>query len=212
MNRRGFFNKMINGMPDVFFMGIQVAFPSQVRENIWQEFDILISNNRGIQSAGRKRGFYNEIVKKLTEISIGFELGYWDFIKNERDADNEFDNWVAELEEATANEIEGTDSLILEPLIIDDGELDYIVVTVAFLIKGNDKHEQIFRQINSITEDQFDDLTSYLTLITQIRNIDFESCIADAAFLIPGNINEVLSTQEIYGEGWEYLVEITKKL
>ena len=64
MDRRGFFSKLFDSVPDVFFLGIQVIFAANAQDSIWEDIELTIKNHQNTQSGGLKRSFYNEIVKK----------------------------------------------------------------------------------------------------------------------------------------------------
>lgn len=207
MDRRGFFSKLFDSVPNVFFLGVQVVFASNAQEKIWEELLTAIRNHQNTQSSGLKRAFYNDVVRKLLTNSFAFEYGYWDFIKKEKDANAEFDDWVADIEEAiSTRDYEMTENE--DDVNRLSVKKDYIAVTIVFLLSGTDRHEPIFKQLNNIQEYQFNDRSTYELLLNQVKSIDFENCMGDGIFIMPGNENDGLSWEDIHGEGWDYLAPI----
>ena len=209
MNRRGFFSKMLNPIPEEYFFGIQIVFLSNAEDNIWENLVRLVKINQESQNANHKVNIYHEVVSNLIDVSFSFEYGYWDFIKNEDDSKEEFESWISAIEESLPTKKYEMVSSEYDVHRISIRK-DFIAITLGFLLNKCENHDKIFINLDNIDEDKYNDNATYVSLLEQVKLIDFEFCNSDCLFIRPGNEEDGLSWEDIHGDGWEYLVPIFK--
>jgi hypothetical protein len=194
-------------MPDVFFFGVQTIIGSNAKDNLRQELHQIISSGIEEESPREKKVFYKKIASVLLECLPSIEYGYWDYILKPADAEDEFHNWVNEIEASVATEDEELGEEINEMQRMSNDK-SYVAVTAVFLLEGSERLQQFMSIIEDIPEDDSFSRASIKKVIEAINYIDFEYCYGDAAFIIPGNEEDGLSWEDIHSEGWEYLKPI----
>jgi len=209
MNRRGFFSRIFGSkkIPDVFFFGLQTIIGSYAKDDLRQELHNIISSGSEEEAPQEKKRYYKKISSTLLECIPSIEYGFWDYITNTSDAENEFHNWVNEIEASISTEEEEMGEEIDEVHRMSN-EKSYVAVTVLFLLEGSERQSQFLSIIENIPEDELFSRESFKKLIDAINYIDFEYCFADASFIIPGNEEDGLSWEDIHSEGWNYLKPI----
>jgi hypothetical protein len=209
MNRRGFFSKLFGTkkIPDVFFFGMQTVIGLYAKDNLRQELHKIISEGHEEESPREKKAYYKSISSVLLECLPSIEYGHWDYILKAADAEDEFHNWVNEIEASVATEEEEMGEEINEIQRMSNDKT-YVAVTLVFLLEGSERLQQLMEIVEAISEDDLFSRASIEKIIEAINYIDFEYCYGDAAFIIPGNEEDGLSWEDIHSEGWDYLKPI----
>ena len=209
MNRRGFFSKFFGTkkIPDVFFFGVQTVIGVYAKDNLRQELHKIMDYGVEEETPREKKAYYKKIASILLECLPSIEYGHWDYILKPADAEDEFHNWVNEIEASMATEEEEMGEEINEMHRMSSDK-SYIAVTLVFLLEGSERLQQFMSIIEEIPEDDLFSRSSIEKVIEAINYIDFEYCYGDASFIIPGNEEDGLSWEDIHSEGWEYLKPI----
>jgi hypothetical protein len=209
MNRRGFFSKLFGSkkIPDVFFFGMQTVIGSTAMDNLRLELHKIIGGGHEEESPREKKAFYKSISSVLLECLPSIEYGFWDYILKPADAEDEFHNWVNEIEAGAATEEEEMGEEINEIQRLSNDKT-YVAVTLVFLLEGSERLQQLMDIIEGIPEDDLFSRDSIKKVIEAINYIDFEYCYGDAAFIIPGSEEDGLSWEDVHSEGWNYLKPI----
>jgi hypothetical protein len=213
MNRRGFFSKLKYFLGDrtpseVFFFGVQVVMSVYAKDNLRHELHRVISEGVAEEERpAQKRAFYKNIAALLLECQPSFDYGYWDYLTDRNDAEAEFQQWVTEIEGSMATEEEQMGEQIDE-LHRLSSEKYFVVVTFAFLFESSPGLEQFMTMIEEIPEEEYFSRATFGTLIDAVNYLDFEYCLSDGVFIMPGNEEDGFSWEDLHGGGWEYLKPI----
>ena len=146
-----------------------------------------------------KRRFIRRFVALLEESELFWAYGYWEYVDEAEEAKEEFNTWVDEIESLLATEEEDMGEAIDEIQRISNRK-DYVVVTLAFLL---DEPYEPATEVAS--EDDAYLKETFVALVQGLGRIDPRTVQADAAYVVPGNEEDGLSEDDLYGPGWEYL-------
>jgi hypothetical protein len=203
MAQRGFLGKLsrwFSGPSDTYFLGIQIAIKCFGEDTLRARFARVLEESRATdEQVEEKRRFVRRFTALLEESSLFWAYGYWDYIDTPEAAAQEFDSWVAEVEGSLATEEEqlGTE---VDDIQRTSSRKDYVVVTLAFLL------DQPYGPAEEITnEDDYFLKETFSALVQGLTYIDPRAIQADAAYVVPGNAEDGLSEDDLYGPGWEYL-------
>ena len=203
MAQRGFLGKIsrwFSGPSDTYFLGIQIAIKCFGEDTLRARFARVLEESRATdEQVEEKRRFIRRFTALLEESNLFWAHGYWDYIDTSEAAAQEFDSWVAEIEGSLATEEEqlGTE---VDDIQRTSSRKDYVVVTLAFLL------DQPYGPAEEITnEDDYFLKETFSALVQGLTHIDSHAIQADAAYVVPGNAEDGLSEDDLYGPGWEYL-------
>jgi hypothetical protein len=202
MNRRGFFSSLFQGDPQQFFVGVQIVFATLATDTAGAQIRQLLAEADDMERPADRHRFYKQIASLLLENKPYWEYGYWDYIA-EDEAEAEFTDWVAELDANSATEdVEfGTDVDEAHRLSADKS---YVVVTMAFLLDYAPL-ERVRTMLEAIPEDDYWTTACFAELLEAVRRIDFEYCLRDSVFVMPGTDDDGVSWEDLHGSGWDYL-------
>ena len=203
MAQRGFLGKLsrwFSGPSDTYFLGIQIAIKCFGEDTLRARFARVLEESRATEEqVEEKRRFVRRFTALLEESNLFWAYGYWDYIDTSEAAAQEFDSWVAEIEGSMATEEEqlGTE---VDDIQRTSSRKDYVVVTLAFLL------DQPYGPAEEITnEDDYFLKETFSALVQGLTHIDPRAIQADGAYVVPGNAEDGLSEDDLYGPGWEYL-------
>ena len=203
MAKQGFMGKIsrwFSGPSDTYFFGLQIAIKCFGEDTLRSRFARVLEESRtGAEDPGEKRRFIKRFTALLEESELFWAYGYWDYYDNAHEASEEFDTWVSEIEGSLATVEEELDDEI-DNLRRTSNRKDYVVVTLAFLLdEAYGPAEEVESEDDAYLKETFASLVQGLT------RIDPGTIQADAAYVVPGNEDDGLSEDDLYGPGWEYL-------
>ena len=162
-------------------------------------FAKVIDESRGDESASDKRRFIKRFVALLEESELFWAHGFWEYYDQAEEAMEEFNTWVDEVENSLATEEEELDDEV-DDIRRTSNRKDYVVVTLAFLL------DEAYEAAEAVESDDDAYLKETFTSLVQgLARIDPRTIQADAAYVVPGNEEDGLSEDDLYGPGWEYL-------
>ena len=216
MNRRGFlsslrgvFSKQRDGDP-VFF-GFQAVINVYGEDELRQRIHRIIAEAPEQERPQDKRAYYKRLSALLREHVASIEYGFWDHVTDRETAEGEFDEWVLEIEASAATVEEELGTNHDEEFRLSS-EKDYIVVSLLFLIEHGREHVPLATMLNEIPEGEEYTPQAFQTLIEAVNYIEFERCLADASFILPGSDQDGFSWTDMRAPGWEYLRPIMGSL
>ncbi len=205
MNRRNFFSTLFGKhRGESIFFGIQVAINAFGDEGLRSKVHRIIEESADDETPEEKRRFYKRLAALLIENQHFFEYGYWDVITDTEAAEAEFENWVYEIESSMATEEEEMGEHINEMYRFSNSKY-YVVITICLLFENDQSLDRFFEVIDSIPEEDYWKQSTFGRLLAAINSLDFEFCLGDAAFIMPGNEEDGISMEDLMGEGWNYL-------
>ncbi|MFN3561338.1 MAG: hypothetical protein ACK4XM_05450 [Chloroherpetonaceae bacterium] len=209
MNRRNFFSNLFGKRRgESIFFGIQVAINAFGDEGLRSKVHRIIEESADDETPEEKRRFYKRLAALLVENQHFFEYGYWDVITDAEAAETEFENWVDEIEASIATEEEEMGERINEMYRYSNSKY-YVVITLCFLFENDRSLDRFFEVVDSIPEADYWRQETFGRLFAAINYFDFEFCLGDAAFIMPGNEEDGISMEDIMGEGWSYLKSLS---
>jgi hypothetical protein len=203
MAQRGFLGKIsrwFGGSSDTYFLGLQIAIKCFGEDTLRARFAHILEDARATdEQVEEKRRFIRRFTALLEESNLFWAYGYWDYIDAPEAAAQEFDSWVAEIEGSMATEEEQLGTAV-DDIQRTSSRKDYVVVTLAFLL------DRPYGPAEEITnEDDYFLKETFSALVQGLTYIDPHAIQADAAYVVPGNAEDGLSEDDLYGPGWEYL-------
>ncbi|MCS6988666.1 MAG: DUF1517 domain-containing protein [Chloroherpetonaceae bacterium] len=205
MTRRNFFSNLFGSRRgESVFIGIQVAINAFGDEGLRSKVHRMIEESADDETPEEKRRFYKRLVATLVENQHFFEYGYWDVISETDAAEAEFENWVTEIEASIATEEEEMGERVNEMYRFSSAKY-YVVITLCLLFEDNRSLDPFFEVVDSIPESEHWTQKTFGRVLAALNYLDFEFCLGDAAFIMPGNEEDGISMEDITGEGWDYL-------
>jgi hypothetical protein len=203
MAQRGFLGRLsrwFSGPSDTYFFGVQIAIKCFGEDTLRARFAGVLEEARTAdEQVEEKRRFIRRFTALLEESELFWAHGYWDYIDAPEAARQEFDSWTQEIEGSLATEAEELGAAI-DDVRRTSSRKDYVVVTLAFLL------DQPYGPAAEITnEDDAFLKETFVSLVQGLTYIDPHAIQADAAYVVPGNAEDGLSEDDLYGPGWEYL-------
>lgn len=209
MNRRNFFSNLFGKRRgESIFVGIQVAINAFGDEGLRSKVHRIIEESADDETPEEKRRFYKRLAALLIENQHFFEYGYWDVITDAEAAETEFENWVDEIEASIATEEEEMGERVNEMYRYSNSKY-YVVITLCFLFENDRSLDRFFEVVDSIPEADYWRQETFGRVLAAINYFDFEFCLGDAAFIMPGNEEDGISMDDIMGEGWSYLKNLS---
>ncbi len=203
MAQQGFMGKIsrwFSGPSDTYFFGLQIAIKCFGEDTLRARFARVLEEARiADEDVHEKRRFIRRFVALLEESELFWAYGYWEYVDEAEEAKEEFNTWVDEIESLLATEEEDMGEAIDEIQRISNRK-DYVVVTLAFLL---DEPYEPATEVAS--EDDAYLKETFVALVQGLGRIDPRTVQADAAYVVPGNEEDGLSEDDLYGPGWEYL-------
>ena len=203
MAQQGFMGKIsrwFSGPSDTYFFGLQIAIKCFGEDTVRARFARVLEEARiADEDVHEKRRFIRRFVALLEESELFWAYGYWEYVDEAEEAKEEFNTWVDEIESLLATEEEDMGEAIDEIQRISNRR-DYVVVTLAFLL---DEPYEPATEVAS--EDDAYLKETLVALVQGLSRIDPRTVQADAAYVVPGNEEDGLSEDDLYGPGWEYL-------
>ncbi len=203
MAQQGFMGKIsrwFSGPSDTYFFGLQIAIKCFGEDTLRARFARVLEEARiADEDVHEKRRFIRRFVALLEESELFWAYGYWEYVDEAEEAKEEFNTWVDEIESLLATEEEDMGEAIDEIQRISNRK-DYVVVTLAFLL---DEPYEPATEVAS--EDDAYLKETLVALVQGLGRIDPRTVQADAAYVVPGNEEDGLSEDDLYGPGWEYL-------
>lgn len=203
MAQQGFMGKIsrwFSGPSDTYFFGLQIAIKCFGEDTLRARFARVLEEARiADEDVHEKRRFIRRFVALLEESELFWAYGYWEYVDEAEEAKEEFNTWVDEIESLLATEEEDMGEAIDEIQRISNRK-DYVVVTLAFLL---DEPYEPATEVAS--EDDAYLKETLVALVQGLSRIDPRTVQADAAYVVPGNEEDGLSEDDLYGPGWEYL-------
>lgn len=207
MNRRGFFASLFQTTPQIFFLGVQVVISTISTDTSWKRLRSLIENATDIESPRDKTSLYKQIATILLENKPYWEYGYWDYLTEASDAQSEFHEWVTEITASIATEKEELGGEIDEAHRLS-ADKTYIVASVAFILEY-EPLQNVVEILDNIPENEYWSCIGFTELLEAIKRIDYEYCLKDAVFLMPGTEEDGFSWEDLHSEDWSYLKPIS---
>jgi hypothetical protein len=203
MAGRGFMGKIsrwFSGSSDTHFFGLQIAIKCFGEDALRARFARVLEEARTAdEDVHEKRRFIRRFVALLEESELFWTYGYWEYCNNAEEAEAEFTTWVEEIEGSLATEEEELDEEV-DNIRRTSNRKDYVVVTLAFLLDTPyGPAEDVESEDNAYLKETF------VSLVQGLTRIDPRTIQADAAYVVPGNEEDGLSEDDLYGPGWEYL-------
>jgi hypothetical protein len=203
MTERGFIGKIsrwFSGASDTYFFGLQIAIKCFGEDTLRAQFARVLDESRlQGESLQDKRIFLKRFVALLEESELFWSYGYWEYIDDPDEAVEEFDTWVREIEDSMATVDEELDDSV-DNIHRTSNRKDYVVATLVFLLdEPYPPAEDIENEDEAYLKETFTALVGGLTRINP-RHIQ-----ADGAYVVPGNAEDGLSEDDLYGPGWQYL-------
>ncbi len=206
MNRRGFFSSLFQTEPQIFFFGVQIALATISSDTSWKRLRSLIEQAADLEHPADKTGFYKQIAAILLENKPYWEYGYWDYLTEASEAQSEFHEWVSEITASIATETEELGSEIDEAHRLSSDK-SYIVVTLAFVLEYAPL-KNVCGLLDDIPEDEYWSVRGFTELLEAAKRIDYEFCLKDAVFLMPGTEEDGFSWEDVHSPDWSYLKPI----
>ncbi len=203
MAQQGFMGKIsrwFSGPSDTYFFGLQIAIKCFGEDTLRARFARVLEEARiADEDVHEKRRFIRRFVALLEESELFWAYGYWEYVDEAEEAKEEFNTWVDEIESLLATEEEDMGEAIDEIQRISNRK-DYVVVTLAFLL------DEPYKPATEVaSEDDAYLKETFVALVQGLGRIDPRTVQADAAYVVPGNEEDGLSEDDLYGPGWEYL-------
>ncbi len=203
MARQGFMGKLsrwFSGTSDTYFIGLQIAIKCFGEDTLRAKFARVLEESRSVdESLQDKRNFIKRFVALIEESELFWTYGYWDYYDRADEAAEEFQTWVDEIESLLATVEEEMDEEIDNIQRVSNRK-DFVVVTLAFLL------DEPYGPAEAVTREDDNYLKeTFVSLVNGLSRIDPRLIQADAAYVVPGNEDDGLSEDDLYGPGWEYL-------
>ncbi len=203
MAQQGFMGKIsrwFSGPSDTYFFGLQIAIKCFGEDTLRARFARVLEEARiADEDVHEKRRFIRRFVALLEESELFWAYGYWEYVDEAEEAKEEFNTWIDEIESLLATEEEDMGEAIDEIQRISNRK-DYVVVTLAFLL------DEPYKPATEVaSEDDAYLKETFVALVQGLGRIDPRTVQADAAYVVPGNEEDGLSEDDLYGPGWEYL-------
>ncbi len=203
MARHGFMGKLsrwFSGTSDTYFFGLQMAIKCFGEDTLRAKFArVLEESHQSGEGLQEKRRFIKRFVALIEESELFWTYGYWDYYDRADEATEEFRTWVDEIESALATEEEEIDEEI-DDIQRTSNRKDFVVVTLIFLL------DEPYAPAEAITrEDDHYLKETFVSLVNGLSRIDPRLIQADAAYVVPGNEEDGLSDDDLFGPGWEHL-------
>jgi hypothetical protein len=188
---------------DYSFFGIQVVIAAHPKDQLRRRLHDLLAETDHEQTPDEKRSFYKRFCALVNESMPVFELGFWDLLRS-RNAEDEFETWCSEIEGSMATEAEelGTEADEVYRLSTDK---DYIIVTLLFLMVRDGAADRTVGRRADVPEAEWNTRQTFAQLIATAPLLDFETVRADAVYLMPGNDDDGISSDDLYGGDYKYL-------
>ena len=203
MAQRGVLGKIsrwFSGPSDTYFFGLQIAIKCFGEDTLRARFARVIEESRTAdENVQEKRRFLKRFVALLEESELFWSYGFWEYIDTPEPAAQAFNTWVDEIESGMATEEEELGESI-DDLRRTSNRKDYIVVTLVFLL---DTPYAPAQQIESDDETFLKE--TFTALVQGLTSLDPRTIQADGTYVVPGNEEDGLSEDDLYGPGWEYL-------
>jgi leucyl-tRNA synthetase len=203
MAQRGFMGKIsrwFSGPSDTYFFGLQIAIKCFGEDTLRARFARVLEESRlADENVQEKRRFLKRFVALLEESELFWSYGYWDYLDDPHEAAQEFQTWVDEIEGSMATEEEELAEEIDE-VIRTSNRKDYVVATLLFLL------DEPFSPADQVeNEDDAYLKETFVSLVQGLTSIDPRHIQADGAYVVPGNEEDGVSEDDLYGPGWEHL-------
>jgi hypothetical protein len=203
MAKRGFMGKIsrwFGGPSDTYFFGLQIAIKCFGEDTLRARFAHVLEESRTVdEGLQEKRRFIKRFTALLEESELFWAHGYWEYIDDPDEAAEEFATWVDEVESCLATEEEELAEEV-DNIRRTSNRKDYVVVTLGFLL------DEPYPPAEAVdNEDDAYLKETFVSLVRGLTRIDPATIQADAAYVVPGNEEDGLSEDDLYGPGWEYL-------
>ena len=203
MAQRGFMGRLsrwFSGPSDTYFFGLQLAIKCFGEDTLRARFARVLEESRlAHEDIQEKRRFLKRFVALLQESDLFWAYGYWEYLDAPEAAAEAFATWVDEIEASMATEEEEMGEAIDE-VVRTSSRKDYVVVSLLFLLDAP------YRPAETVeTEDEAYLKETFVSLVDGLSQIDPRQIQADGAYVVPGNAEDGLSEDDLYGPGWEYL-------
>jgi hypothetical protein len=185
------------------FFGIQVAVRAFFKDDFRTRLHQAIARGDAEQSLADKRRFWKGVTAIVNEAMPVFERGFWDLIRSD-EVEAEFESWCSEIEGSLATT---TDELgaAADEVNRASADSDYVLVTMAFLLERGSNSDQTLGERCDLPEPTWFTRQTFAHLIASIPLLNFANVQADAVYVVPGNDTDGLSSDDLSGEGYEYL-------
>ena len=203
MAQRGFMGKIsrwFSGPSDTYFFALQIAIKCYGEDTMRARFARVLEESRlADENLQEKRRFLKRFVALLDESALFWSYGYWEYIDDPNTAAEEFDSWVSEIEGSMATEDEELGDEI-DDIQRTSNRKDYVVVSLVFLL------DEPYAPAAAVeTEDDAYLKETFGALVRGLTSIDPRHIQADGAYVVPGNEEDGVSEDDLYGPGWDYL-------
>lgn len=203
MAKQGFMGKLsrwFGGTSDTYFFGLQIAIKCFGEDMLRAKFArVLEESHESGEGLQEKRRFIRRFVALLEESELFWTYGHWDYNDRADEAAEEFRAWVDEIEGALATEEEEIDEEI-DNIRRTSSRKDFVVATLVFLL------DEPYTPAEAIArEDDYYLKETFLSLVRGLSRLDPRVIQADAAYVVPGNEEDGVSEDDLYGPGWEHL-------
>jgi hypothetical protein len=189
------------------FFGVQIAVKAFFKDNYRQRLGTIIAESAAEQTLFEKRAFWKRLCAVVNEGLPVFELGYWDLIRGGR-AQEEFETWCSEIEGALASEREEMGAKADEVNRLSANK-DYVLLTAAVLVEGSSNSDATLGERCDVPESDYFTRATFGRLVSTFPLLNFANVQADAVYLMPGSEQDGLSSEDLFGGGYEYLKPLT---
>lgn len=188
---------------DYTFFGLQIAVKAFFKDDYRQRLGNLIAESAAEQTLFEKRSFWKRLCAVANEGLPVFELGYWDLIRGGR-ASEEFETWCSEIEGALASEREEMGSAADQVSRLS-ADQHYVLLTAAVLVERHSNSDETLGERCAMPESEYFTRATMGRLIATFPLLNFANVQADAVYLMPGNQQDGLSSDDLFGGGYAYL-------
>ena len=190
--------------PDTSFFGFQVVLPQYDQLPLWRRLHHLIAKSSDQVSVPEKLAFWKRFTAVLTEGMPVFEYGYWDYISKPEKAAAEFESWATQIEGNLATEAEELGEAADEVNRLTS-EPTYLCASLFFLVVRGSNSDRTLAERCAIPEAEWWTRQTFGHLLATVPLLNFGTVQADAVYLVPGNDQDGLSSDDLYGGGFKYL-------
>jgi hypothetical protein len=185
------------------FFGIQVAIQAFFKDDLRARLHQAIARGQAEQTLAEKRQFWKGVTAVVNEAMPVFQYGHWDLIRSD-EAEAEFESWCSEIEGSLATTADEMGAAPDEAHRTS-AEQQHVLCTMAFLLERGSNSDQTLGERCDLPESAWFTRQTFARLVASIPLLNFANVQADAVYVVPGNDTDGLSTDDLTGEGYEYL-------
>ncbi len=205
------------------FLGVQLVIQTFGSDELRAKLKRLVDDEE--YDAQGKRRFMKSVASLLLENQYAWEFGYWDYRTDAGDAIANYNQWTNEISASIATEHDEMGSETDRLRRFSDGK-EFAIVTLLLLIDSRDEaveddvgsyefrptYQQLAMPLRSsveiIPEREYWAISTFETLLENIRGLDPRAIERDSFFVYPGTEQDGLSSMDLLGDAsWKYLTD-----